>query len=106
MMTKEVSNVARKHSNKIKYAAVIGAALLITVDANAAWDLSTQIGDNIITPVKTAFKDYITVVLGMAAGGLLALGTQGDLRERSKAAGIGFLSGYGVIEIIKAMSNM
>ncbi|MCC8419381.1 MAG: hypothetical protein LN590_07785 [Rickettsia endosymbiont of Glossina mortisans submortisans] len=46
------------------------------------------------------------MIIGIAAGGGLALGTQGDLRERSKVAGIGFLGGYGVIEVIKAMSGI
>lgn len=96
-------------SNKgavIKYMLIAGAVILIAFDANAAWDLSKQIGDSIITPVAKAFKDWVSVIIGIAAGGGLALGTQGDLRERSKVAGIGFLGGYGVIEVIKAMSGI
>ncbi|EER20756.1 hypothetical protein REIS_2266 (plasmid) [Rickettsia endosymbiont of Ixodes scapularis] len=99
-------NSIKNQSNKIKYTAIVGVALLIAVDANAAWDLSKQIGDSIITPVAKAFKDWVSVIIGIAAGGGLALGTQGDLRERSKVAGIGFLGGYGVIEVIKAMSGI
>ncbi|KDO02139.1 MULTISPECIES: hypothetical protein [spotted fever group] len=106
MRTKEVMNSIKNQSNKIKYTAIVGVALLIAVDANAAWDLSKQIGDSIITPVAKAFKDWVSVIIGIAAGGGLALGTQGDLRERSKVAGIGFLGGYGVIEVIKAMSGI
>lgn len=106
MRSTEVNNKIKNQSNKLKYAAIIGAALLIAVDANAAWDLSKQIGDSIITPVAKAFKDWVSVIIGIAAGGGLALGTQGDLRERSKVAGIGFLGGYGVIEVIKAMSGI
>lgn len=106
MRTKEVMNSIKNQSNKLKYAVIIGTALLIAVDANAAWDLSKQIGDSIITPVAKAFKDWVSVIIGIAAGGGLALGTQGDLRERSKVAGIGFLGGYGVIEVIKAMSGI
>ncbi|WP_337969176.1 hypothetical protein [Rickettsia tamurae] len=56
------------------------------MDANAAWDLSKQIGDSIIKPVADAFKDWVSVIIGIAAGGGLALGTQGDLRERSKSS--------------------
>lgn len=106
MRTKQTMNLIKKQSNKLKYAAIIGTALLIAVDANAAWDLSKQIGDSIITPVAKAFKDWVSVIIGIAAGVGLALGTQGDLRERSKVAGIGFLGGYGVIEVIKAMSGI
>lgn len=106
MRTSEVIHVIKKQSNKLKYMAVIGAALLIAVDANAAWDLSKQVGDAIITPVVKLFKDYVSLIIGVAAGGGLALGTQGDLRERSKVAGIGFLGGYGVIEVIKAMTGI
>lgn len=106
MSPTEVNNKIKRHYNKLKYVAIIGAALLIAVDANAAWDLSKQIGDSIITPVAKAFKDWVSVIIGIAAGGGLALGTQGDLRERSKVAGIGFLGGYGVIEVIKAMSGI
>lgn len=106
MRSTEVNNKIKNQSNTLKYAAIIGAALLIAVDANAAWDLSKQIGDSIITPVAKAFKDWVSVIIGIAAGGGLALGTQGDLRERSKVAGIGFLGGYGVIEVIKAMSGI
>jgi hypothetical protein len=106
MRITEVIKLIKNQSNKLKYAAIIGTALLIAVDANAAWDLSKQIGDSIITPVAKAFKDWVSVIIGIAAGGGLALGTQGDLRERSKVAGIGFLGGYGVIEVIKAMSGI
>lgn len=106
MRTKKIINVIKNQSSKLKYASIIGAALLIAVDANAAWDLSKQIGDSIITPVAKAFKDWISVIISIAAGGGLGLGTQGDLRERSKVAGIGFLGGYGVIEVIKAMSGI
>ena len=107
MRTKEVMNLIKNRSNKLKYAAIIGTALLIAVDANASsWNLSEQLGISIVNPIKEAFKSYASVLLGLAAGGALLLGTQGDLRERSKAAGIGFLGGYGVIEVIKAMSGI
>ena len=89
-----------------KYIILVGFIALVSFDANAAWDLSKQLGDSIVTPVAKAFKDWVSVIIGMAAGGGLALGTQGDLRERSKVAGIGFLGGYGVIEVIKAMSGI
>lgn len=106
MRTKEVMNSIKNQSNKLKYAVIIGTALLIAVDAHAAWDLSEQVGSAIIKPVVKLFKDYVSVIIGIAAGGGLALGTQGDLRERSKVAGIGFLGGYGVIEVIKVMSGI
>jgi len=106
MRTKEVINIIKNQSNKLKYAAIIGTILLIAVDANAAWDLSKQVGDAIITPVVKLFKDYVSLIIGVAAGGGLALGTQGDLRERSKVAGVGFLGGYGVIEVIKVMTGI
>ncbi|MFP3011459.1 MAG: hypothetical protein ACEY3D_00150 [Rickettsia sp.] len=106
MSTTEVNNEMKKHYNTLKYAGAISAILLIAVDANAAWDLSKQVGDAIISPVVKLFKDYVSLIIGVAAGGGLALGTQGDLRERSKVAGIGFLGGYGVIEVIKAMTGI
>lgn len=59
MSSTEVNNKIKRHYNKLKYAAIIGVALLIAVDANAVWDLSKQIGDSIITPVAKAFKDWV-----------------------------------------------
>lgn len=90
----------------VKCLVIAGTITVISSEALAVWDLSASLRDTIVTPITKAVKDFAAPIIGVAAAGGLMLGVQGDLRERSKIAGVGFLGAYGVVEVIKAMSGM